>query len=88
MNVNRHNLNRMPSLYTILNHFFLWPNHDIYMNCYQELQREYAVASVGLRSEVETERKQAELEHRIQRRMLDAERERELEVKIIYYFLL
>lgn len=47
----------------------------------QELQREYAVSSVGLRSEVEVERKQEELEHRIQRRMQDAERERELEVR-------
>lgn len=47
----------------------------------QELQREFALASVGLRSEQEVERKQEELEQRIQRRLQEAERERELEVR-------
>ena len=47
----------------------------------QELQREFALASVGLRSEQEVERKQEELEQRIQHRLQDAERERELEVR-------
>nr|KAG5713085.1 hypothetical protein BaRGS_021879 [Batillaria attramentaria] len=47
----------------------------------QELQREFAVSSLGLRSEEDVERKQSELEQRIQRRLQDAERERELEVR-------
>ena len=47
----------------------------------QELQREFALASVGLRSEQEVERKQEELEQRIQCRLQEAERERELEVR-------
>ncbi|PVD20370.1 hypothetical protein C0Q70_18524 [Pomacea canaliculata] len=47
----------------------------------QELQREFAISSVGLRTEEEMERKQEELEQRIQRRLQEAERERELEVR-------
>lgn len=39
------------------------------------------MASVGLRAEEDTVRKQEELEHRIQRRMKEAECERELEVR-------
>ncbi|KAL8615313.1 hypothetical protein ACOMHN_038052 [Nucella lapillus] len=47
----------------------------------QELQRDFEQASVGLRSEQEVERKQEELEQRIQRRLQEAERERELQVR-------
>ncbi|XP_071092006.1 TBC1 domain family member 31-like [Haliotis cracherodii] len=47
----------------------------------QELFREYATASHTLRTEKDMHRKQVELEERIQNRLRDAERERELEVR-------
>ncbi|KAL4234370.1 hypothetical protein ACF0H5_006017 [Mactra antiquata] len=47
----------------------------------QELFREYATSSHHLRTEQDMHRKQAELEDRIQQRLKDAEREREMEAR-------
>lgn len=47
----------------------------------QELFREYATTSHHLRTEQDMHRKQAELEDRIQQRLKDAEREREMEAR-------
>ena len=47
----------------------------------QELFREYATSSQHLKTEHDMHRKQAELEDRIQQRLKEAEREREMEAR-------
>ncbi|KAJ8303472.1 hypothetical protein KUTeg_019868 [Tegillarca granosa] len=47
----------------------------------QELYREYAAASQQLRTDQDIQRKQKELEEKIQQRLKDAEREREIHVR-------
>lgn len=47
----------------------------------QELFRDFATAGQQLRTEQDMHRKQAELEERIQQRLRDAERERQVEIR-------
>lgn len=55
-------------------------------NSFQELFREYATSSHHLRTETDMHRKQAELEDRIQQRLKEAEREREMEARKVGNF--
>ena len=53
----------------------------------QELFREYATSSHHLKTEHDMHRKQAELEDRIQQRLKEAEREREMEVRKVNWIV-
>lgn len=48
--------------------------------------REYATSSHHLRTEQDMHRKRIELEERIQQRLRDAEREREMEARKVFHF--
>ena len=61
-------------------------NFVIFWLCLKELFREYATSSHQLKTEHDMHRKQAELEDRIQQRLKEAEREREMEARKVGHF--
>lgn len=67
-------------------HNFTWQTVTYVKLFLQELFREYATSSHHLRTEQDMHRKQIELEERIQQRLRDAEREREMEARKVFHF--